>query len=187
MASSTETTASSSVAGGNSTELPPHWDCLHLNLWTRFWPPLLRTCWPLLVSVGAAGDKDSQAHPLLLASTKQGPQPHNSGCLPPEGRRQTRQLLTGSRCTHLHAPLEYEQPPPSKAPPLAPVRAVVRQPGKAKVPEVGPHPEGLKADTRKTDPPPEDLGNTDMASRVTTLWTRCLTTWPQDGNETSRT
>ena len=55
------------------------------------------------------------------------------------------------------------------------------------MPEVGPHPEGLKANTGKTDPPPEDLGNADEASRVTTLWTRCLTTWPQDGNETSRT
>ena len=55
------------------------------------------------------------------------------------------------------------------------------------MPEVGPHPEGLKADTRETDPPPEDLGNADEASRVTTLWTRCLTTWPQDGNKTSRT
>ena len=62
-----------------------------------------------------------------------------------------------------------------------------RQPGKVKMPEVGPHPEGLKADTRETDPPPEDLGNADKAYRVTTLWTRCLTMWPQDGNETSHT
>ena len=52
---------------------------------------------------------------------------------------------------------------------------------------VGPHPKGLKADTREIDPPPEDLGNADEASIATTLWTRCLTTWPQDGNETSRT
>ena len=64
---------------------------------------------------------------------------------------------------------------------------MVRWPGKAKMPEVGPHPEGLKADTGETDPPPEDLGNVDEASIATTLWTRCLTTWPQDGNETSRT
>ena len=58
MASSTETTASSSAAG-----VPPrgthHQDCLHLNLWTRFWPPLRKTCWPLLVSVGVAGDEVS--------------------------------------------------------------------------------------------------------------------------------
>ena len=46
---------------------------------------------------------------------------------------------------------------------------------------VGPHPEGLKADFGEIDPPPEDLGNADEASRVTTLWMRCLTTWPQDG------
>ena len=55
------------------------------------------------------------------------------------------------------------------------------------MPEVGLHPEGLKADTRETDPPPEDPGNASEASIVTTLWTRCLTMWPQDGNETLRT
>ena len=64
---------------------------------------------------------------------------------------------------------------------------MVRWLGKVKAPEVGPHPQGLKANTGKTDPPPEDLGNTDEASRVTTLWMRCLITWPQDGNETSHT
>ena len=52
---------------------------------------------------------------------------------------------------------------------------------------VGPHPEGLKADTRETDPPPEDPENTGEASRVTILWMRCLTMCSQDGNETSRT
>ena len=55
------------------------------------------------------------------------------------------------------------------------------------MPEVGSHPKGLKANTRETDPPPKDLGNVDEVSIVTTLWTICLTTWPQDGNETSRT
>ena len=52
---------------------------------------------------------------------------------------------------------------------------------------VGPHPEGLKADTGEIDPPPEDLGNADEASIVATLWMRCPTTWPQDGNGTSHT
>ena len=55
------------------------------------------------------------------------------------------------------------------------------------MPGVGPHPEGLKADTRETDPSPEDPGNAGEAPRVTVPWMRCLTTWPQDGNETSRT
>ena len=55
------------------------------------------------------------------------------------------------------------------------------------MPEVGPHPEDLKADTGEIDPLVEDLGNGDEASIVTTLWMICLTTWPQDGNETSRT
>ena len=39
------------------------------------------------------------------------------------------------------------------------------------MPEVGPHPEGLKAETGGIDPPPEDLGNADEASIVTILWT----------------
>ena len=185
MASSTETTTSSSAAG-----VPP----------PRYPPPGLPPLEPMdtllapasenllaTAGVGRGSRGQSQAHPLLLASTKQGPEPHNSGSPPPEGRRQTRQLLTSSRCICLNTPLEYERSPPSKAPPLAPVRVMVRRPGKAKVPEVVPHPEGLKADTRKTDPPPEDLGNADEASRVTTLWTRCLTMWLQDGNKTSCT
>ena len=62
-----------------------------------------------------------------------------------------------------------------------------RRPGKMKTPGVGPHPEGLKANTGETDPPSEDPGNVGEASRVMIPWTRCLTTWPQDGNETSRT
>ena len=56
-----------------------------------------------------------------------------------------------------------------------------------KAPEVGPHPEGLKANNEETGPPPEDPGNTGKASRVTISWTRCPTMWPQDGNETSHT
>ena len=55
------------------------------------------------------------------------------------------------------------------------------------MPEVGPHPEGPKAETGEIDPPPEDLGNVDMASIVTILWTMSLTMWPQAGNETSLT
>ena len=59
--------------------------------------------------------------------------------------------------------------------------------GTVQTPGVGPHPKGLKADTGETDPQPEDLGNAGEASIVTTLWMRCLTMWPQDGNKTSRT
>ena len=42
------------------------------------------------------------------------------------------------------------------------------------MPEVGPHPEGLKTETGEIDPPPEDLGNADEASIVTILWTMSL-------------
>ena len=55
------------------------------------------------------------------------------------------------------------------------------------MPGVGPHSEGLKANTGETDPSTEDPGNAGEASIATTLWMRCLTTWPQDGNETSHT
>ena len=61
------------------------------------------------------------------------------------------------------------------------------RPRKVKVPGEGPPPEGLKANAGDIDPPPEDPGNAGEAPIVTTLWTRCLTTWPQDGNETSHT
>ena len=63
----------------------------------------------------------------------------------------------------------------------------MRRSGEAKTPEVGPHPEGLKAETGEIDPPPEDLGNADEASIVTILWTMSLTMWPRAGNETSLT
>ena len=149
--------------------------------------PTLETCWPLLVLVEVAGDEVNHEHPPFLASAKRGPWHHNSGRPPPEGRRKTRRLLTGSRCTHLNTPLEYDAPPPSRAPPLVPVRVVRSWPGKMKMPGVGPHLEGLKADTSETDPPPEDPANAGEAYSVTILWMRCLTTWPQDGNETSRT
>ena len=64
---------------------------------------------------------------------------------------------------------------------------MMRWPEGAKTPEVGPHPEGLKAETGEIDPPPEDLENADEASIVTILWTMSLTMWPWAGNETSLT
>ena len=101
--------------------------------------------------------------------------------------RQAKRPLTGSRFTHLSTPLGHGRPPPRQAPSLAPVRVVMRRPEGAKMPEVGPHPEGLKAETGGIDPPPEDLGNITDASTVTILWTMSPTMWPQAGNETSLT
>ena len=46
------------------------------------------------------------------------------------------------------------------------------------MPEIGPHPKGLKAETGGIYPPPEDLGNANKASIVTILWTMSLTMWP---------
>ena len=55
------------------------------------------------------------------------------------------------------------------------------------MPEVGPHPKGLKAKTGGIDHPPEDLGNAGEASIVTILWMMSPTMWPRVGNETSPT
>ena len=62
----------------------------------------------------------------------------------------------------------------------------MRWPEGAKMPEVGPHAEGLKAETGGIDPIPEDLGNAE-ASIVTILWMMSLTMWPCAGNKTSPT
>ena len=64
---------------------------------------------------------------------------------------------------------------------------MVRRPGGVKVPEVGPHPEGLKAKTGGIDPLPENLGNADEVSIVTTPLMISVTMRPQAGNETSLT
>ena len=63
----------------------------------------------------------------------------------------------------------------------------MRWPEGTKVPEVGPHPEGLEAKPGEIDPPPEDLGNVTEASTVTILWTMSPTMWPQAGKESSPT
>ena len=63
----------------------------------------------------------------------------------------------------------------------------MRWPGRAKVPEVGPHPKGLQARAGEIDPPPEDLGNVAKASLVAILWMMSPTMWPQAGKETSPT
>ena len=186
MVSSTVTTASTSVARITPLSYPP-----------PGMPPLepmdtlpAPTSENLLATAGVGRGGRGQRQPSTpmapgLRQTR--PAAPQQQMPAPEGRGQTRRLLTNSRCTCLDAPLEYERPPLNKAPPLAPVRAVLRQPEKAKTPEVGLHPEGLKANTGKTDPPPEDPGNAGKAPRVMIPWTRCLTTWPQDVNKTSRT
>ena len=82
---------------------------------------------------------------------------------PTPGRQETNQATPYQQ--QVYPP---DVPPQSRAPPLVPVRVTRSQPGKAKMPGVGPHPEGLKADTRETDPPPEDPGNAGEAPIVTT-------------------
>ena len=98
--------------------------------------------------------------------------------------KRAKRPLIGSRFIRLNTPLGCERPLPRQAPPLAPVRVMMRQPEGAKMPEVGPHPEGLKAKTGEIDPPLEDLGNIAKASTVTTLWMMSPTMWPWAGNET---
>ena len=188
MASSTETTASSSVGGVPPPRYPPPGlppvDPVPMDTL------LAPTSENLLATAGvsgAVGDSDSHRLLLLLASTKCDPQPPSSRCPPQEGMRQARQPLTGNRFIHLDTQLGCERPPPRQALPLAPVRVMMRWPEGVKMPEVGPHPEGLKAETGGIDPPPEDLGNTNEASIVTIQSTMSPTMWPQAGNETSLT
>ena len=180
MASSTETTASSSVGG-----VPP----------PRYPPPGLPPVDPALMDMLQAPTSenllatasDSQGLLLFLASIKHDPWPPSSRCPPQEGMRQARRPLTSSRFICLDTPLGCERPPPRQAPPLVPVRVMIRWPEGAKTPEVGPHPEGLKAETGGIDLPPEDLGNADEPSIVKILWTMSLTMWPRAGSETSPT
>ena len=192
MASPTKTTASSSVGGVPPLRYPPpgptpgEWAPMDTLL-----APLLKTYWPLPVSVGVVGDGDCQqqgpGHLLLLAPDRYHLLPPSRGCLPQEGMRWAKQPLTGSRFICLDTPLGHGWPPPRQTLLPAPVRITMRWPEGTKAPEVGPHPEGLEAKPGAIDPPPEDLGNVAEASTVTILWTMSPTMWPQAGKETSPT
>ena len=170
---------------------PPDWLWLIQVASHNARPPLLKIYWPLPVLVGVVGDGDrlqwGHGCLLLLAPNKYHLQPPSSGCLPQEGTRQARQPLTSSEFIHLSTPLGCGRPPPRQVPSLAPVRVVMRWPEGAKTPEVGPHPEGLKAKTGEIDPPPEDLENVSEASPVTILWTMSPNMWPWARKETSPT
>ena len=103
---------------------------------------------------------------------------------PTPGRQETSQAtpywqqVYPPRCT---TGVQMTTPKPSTAPSTSQGRDEMARGSE----EVGPHLEGLKAETGEIDPPPEDLESADEASIVTTLWMICLTMWPQAGNETS--
>ena len=186
MASSTKTTASSSAAGVPPPRYPPPGLPLLEPMDTLLTPTSENLLATAGVGRGSRGQRQpsTSTAPGLCQTRPVAPQQWT----PAPRRQEANQVTPYRQQLYLpQCPTGVQTTTPSKAPPLGPVRVAVRWLGKGKVPEVGPPPKGLKANTGKTDPPPEDLGNADEVSRVTTLWTRRLTTWPQDGNETSRT
>ena len=192
MASPTDTTASSSVGGVPPLRypppgLPPGDPAPMDTLPAPTTENLLATSG---VGRGGRGWRSPAAGPWT--PTAPGPnkchlRPTSSRCPPQEGTRRARRPLTDSRFIRLNTPLGRGWPPPRRTLLPAPVRVVMRQPEGVKVPEVDPHPEGLKAKPGEIDPPPEDLGNVAEASSATIPWTMSPTMWPQAGKKTSST
>ena len=187
MVSSTETTASTSEAGITPLSYPPP-GMPPLEPMDTLPAPTLEN---LLATAGVSRGSRGQRQP----STPTAPGLHQTRPMAPQQQMPTPRRQGTNQATPYRQQVvptsmpqwSSEQPPLNKVLPLAPVRAALRQPEKAKMPEVSLHPEGLKVDTGKTDPPPEDPGNAGKAPQVTIPWMRCLTTWPQDGNKTSHT
>ena len=188
MASSTETIASTSTVGvmasrTSGTSGMPLLEPMETS------PPL--TTADLLLTAGVGRGTRGWTlpwapTPLALASLDQGHLPHK--CPPPRGREPQHRPLTSSRFLHL------QPPPPGRAPPHVPLGARDRrgQLTKKLDPGEGQHLEAPGMDNKTLDPPPEDLACGDQGSAarqlLTTIWkTRCRTTWPQDGSETSFT
>ena len=156
MASSTETTASTSAPGVTHRRERPL-----SSPWTRCRLPLRRTCWQLPASAGAANHRPRCDCQLLLVSDRRDLGCLNSRRLLPEDRKRRKQHLIDNRCSHLNAL------PPNRVPPPVPARITETRLEKLKVPEVGPRPEGLRVGNEGADPPPEDPGSADEAPPVT--------------------
>ena len=185
MASSTKTTASSSVGRVPPLRYPPPGlppvDPVPMD--TLPAPTSEKLLTTAVVGRGSRGLRQPQTPTAPGLRQVQPTTPQQR--MPAPGRHEgAKRPLTGCRFIHLDTPLGCKRPPPRQAPSLAPVRVMMRWPEGAKMPEVCPHPEGLKAETGEIDPPLEDLGNVTEASTVTILWTMSPTMWPQPGNET---
>ena len=157
MVSSTETTASSSVAGVPRPRYPPPGlPSLELAPVDTLLAPMSEN---LLATASVGRGGRGQRQP----STPTAPGLHQTRPTAPQqwtpipGRQETsqatpyQQQVYPPRCT---TGVRMTIPKPSTT--QAPARVTMRRPGEAKMPEVGPHPEGLKTKTRQIDPPPED-------------------------------
>ena len=155
MASSTETTASTSTVGATpsrpqTSALPP------LEPMDTLPPPTMEE---LLMTAGVS--RGTRGWTPLRTPTAPGPRqpgprtPHPQ--VPtPGGRKPLHQLLTSSRCSHLQ-PL-----PPGRTSPPVPLRARVRRGQLAKKQDFkeGRHLKVPETDNEPLDPPPKDHGST---------------------------
>ena len=150
MVSSTETTASTSMAGVTPpSHLPPRDPAVELM---DTLPPL--TMENLLATAGISRGRKPQTPPRIPTAPglhQMRPRCLNSRRLLQEGRKRCRQHLISNRCSHLNAL------PPSRAPP--PVPAGIREAllGRLEALGVGPHPGGLRKGGEGAGPPREDL------------------------------
>ena len=160
MVSSTETTASTSAAGVTPpSHLPPGMPAIE-PMDTLLAPTMEN----LLATAGIGPGRKPRTLPRMpaaLVSARRDLICLNSRHLLPEGRKQHKQCLIDNRCSHLNV-LH-----PNRAPPPVPARITGTWPERQKVPEEGPHPEGLKTGNEGADPPPEDPRSTDGVPQAT--------------------
>ena len=175
MASSTETTASSSAAGvTHPSHLPPGrpatepMDTL----------PAL-TMENLLATAGVGWGRKPRTSPQM---------PTALGLCQTRPQVTPQQVLTPSGQGAMTAMPYCQQafPPKRPAPNLSTTPSTTGAlPERQKVTGEGPHPEGLRTGYEGADPPPEDPGSTDEAPPVTVSQTVWPTTWLWGGNRTS--
>ena len=151
MVASTETMASTSAAGVTHRSYPPP-GMPQIEAMDMLPAPTTEN---LLATAGVSRGRGTRTPPQTPPDPgicQMRPRMPQQQASTPEGRKQPKQHLIGSRSTHPNAL------PPSQAPPPVPARVTRSWPGKMMAPEVGPHPEGLRTGNEGTDPPPEDPG-----------------------------
>ena len=180
MVSSTETTASTSVAGVTP---PSHWPPGMPALEAMDMLPAPTTENLLATASIGRGHKPqillpAPAAPGLRQMRPKMPQQQ----VPTPGRQEATQAMPYWQ--QVFPPQCPAPPPPHQAPPPASARITRSWPERREVPEVGPHPKGLRIGKEGADPPPEDPGSADRLIPLTVSWTGWPTMCPQGGSGT---